>query len=127
MGDRNFKCTLSWDFTFDLGKSPPYYVLAFSYRNITLINKTTGKSPIMLGPVLVCHKKDEKAAKLLCDKLLDVCPGLAENLRVLGADGENRILHETCNAFPFATLLLCIGHIGTKRNGLCIGHSDQEK
>ena len=65
----------------------------------------------MLGPVLVCHKKDEKAVKLLCDTLLDVCPGLAENLRVLGADGENRILNGTSNAIPFATLLLCIGHM----------------
>ena len=57
----------------------------------------------MLGPVLVCHKKDEKAVKLLCDTLLDVCLGLAVNLNVLGADGENSILNQTCNAFPFAT------------------------
>ena len=65
----------------------------------------------MLGPVLVCHKKDKKAVKLLCDTLLDVCPGLAENVKVLGADGENSILNQTCNEFPFATLLLCIRHI----------------
>ena len=69
---------LNWDFTFDLGKSSPYYVLALSYWNITFINKTTGKSNINLGPVLVCHKKDEKAIKLLCDTLLDVWPGQAE-------------------------------------------------
>ena len=29
----------------------------------------------MLGPVLVCQKKDKKAVKLLCDTLLDVYPG----------------------------------------------------
>ena len=65
----------------------------------------------MLGPVLVCHKKNKKPVKLMCNTLLDVCPGLAENLRVLGADWENRILNQTCNRFPFATLLLGIGHI----------------
>ena len=65
----------------------------------------------MLGPVLVCHKKDKKAVKLLCDTLLDVCAGLAENLKVLGADEENNILNQTCNVFPFATLLLYIRYI----------------
>ena len=72
--DRNFKSKLSWDVTFDLGKSPSYHFLALSYRNITFINKTTDKSNIMLGPVLVCHKNDEKATKLLCDTLLDIWP-----------------------------------------------------
>ena len=37
--DRNFKSILSWDFTFHLGKSPSYYVLAFSDRYTALINK----------------------------------------------------------------------------------------
>ena len=101
----------SWDFAFDLEKSPPYYVLALSNWNTTLINKTTGESSAMLGLVLVCHKKDEKAVKLLCDTLLDVCPGIAENLKVLGADGENSILNQTYDAFPFASLLLFIRHI----------------
>ena len=66
----------------------------------------------MLGPVLVCHKKDEKAVKLLCNTLLNVCPGLAKTLKVLGADGKISTLNQTCNAFPFATLLLSIRYIG---------------
>ena len=33
------------------------------------------------------------------------------NLRVLGADGEKSIPNQTCNTFPFATLLLCTRHI----------------
>ena len=103
--DRNFKSILSWDFAFDLCKSP---VLALNYQNFTLMNKTTGKSPVKLGPVLLCYEKDEKAIKLLCDTLLDISPGLAENLKILGVDGENGILNQTCNAFTFATLLLCL-------------------
>ena len=65
----------------------------------------------MLGPVLGCYKKDRKAVKLLCNKLLDVALSLAEKLKVLGADGENTSLNQTCDAFLFATLLLCIGHM----------------
>ena len=65
----------------------------------------------MLRPVLICRKKGEQSVKLLCDTLLDSCPSLAQHLKVLCADGENGILNETCYAFPFALLLLCIRHI----------------
>ena len=72
----------------------------------------------MLGPVLICHRKDENAVKLLCDTLLDACPGLEENIKVLGADGENSIINQACNAFPYAMLLVCVKHIeeNIKRN-----------
>ena len=72
----------------------------------------------MLAPVLICHKKDEKAVKLLCDTLLDASPVLATGIKVLGADGENNILNQTCNAFPCAMLLFCVNHIeeNNKRN-----------
>ena len=72
----------------------------------------------MLGPVLSCHKKDEKAVKLLCDALLDGSPGLATSIKVLGADGENSILDQTCNSFPCVMLLLCVKHVeeSIKRN-----------
>ena len=46
----------------------------------------------MLGPVLIFHRKDENALKLLCDTLLYACPGLEENIKALGADGENSII-----------------------------------
>ena len=95
--DGNYKSALFWDFTFDLGKSPPYYFLALSFQNTTLLNKATKKCPVMLGPVLISHRKDENAVKLLRDTLLDACPGLEENIKVLGADGENSIINQACN------------------------------
>ena len=72
----------------------------------------------MLVHVLICHKKDEKPVKLLCDTSLDASPGLATDIKVLGADGENSILNQTCNAFPCAMLLLCVKHVkeNIKRN-----------
>ena len=107
----SYKAPLAWDFTFDLGKNPPYCALVLTYRNITLLIKGTKQSPLMLGPILICHKKNQRSVKLLCDTLLDQCPGLGPNLKVLGADGENSILNQGCYAFPFAILLLCIYHI----------------
>ena len=49
--------------------------------------------------------------KLLCDTLLDAYPGLAENIKVLGADGEDIAINQTCTAFPNAMLLVCVKHI----------------
>ena len=37
--DGDYKPALFWDFTFDFGKSPPYYVLTLSFQNTTLLNK----------------------------------------------------------------------------------------
>ena len=72
---KEVKSALCWDFTFDIGNSPPYYLLALSYQNTALFNKTTKRCPVVLGPVLICHRKYEKAVKLLCDRLLDAFPG----------------------------------------------------
>ena len=54
----------------------------------------------------------------MCDTLLDACPGLEENIKVLGADGENSIINQASNAFPYAMLLVCVKHIeeNIKRN-----------
>ena len=109
--DENYKSALFCDFTFDLGKSPLYYVFAMSFQNTTLLNKATNKYPAMLGPVLIWH---ENAVKLLCDTLRDVCPGLQENINVLGQDRENRIINQTCSTFPYAMLLVCVKHIEEK-------------
>ena len=72
----------------------------------------------MLGPVSICHRRDENAVKLLCDALLDACPGLEENIKVLGTDGENSIINQACKAFPYAMLFVCFKHIeeNIKRN-----------
>ena len=115
---KEIKSALCWDFTFDLGKSPPYYLLALSYQNTTIFNKTTKRCPVILVPVLICHKKDEKPVKLLCDAPLDAYPGLATGIKILGADGENSVLNQTCNAFPCAMLLFCVKHVkeNIKRN-----------
>ena len=71
-----FKSPLCFDFTFDLGKSPPYFALVLTYQNTSLMSKQTKKSPTMLGPILLCHKKDEDRVHVLCQSILQSCPGL---------------------------------------------------
>ena len=95
-----------------------YYVSVTSFHNTGLINKSTKKSPTILRSILICHKKDENTVKRLCDTILDSCPGLSLNLKVIGADGESSILNQACNAFPAALLIICIRHIreNIKRN-----------
>ena len=44
-------------------------------------------------------------------RYIDVCLGLAENITVLGADGENSIIHQKHNAFPYVMLLLRVKHV----------------
>lgn len=62
----------------------------------------------MLGLIMICHENDNRSVKLFFDKLLDDCPGLGLNLKVLGDDGEISVLNEALIAFLFAILLLCI-------------------
>ena len=88
--DRNYKSALCWDFTLNLGRLPPYYVIASSFQSTTLLNKAIKKCCLILEPVLICHRKYENAVKLLCDTLLDACPGLLKNAKVLGADVERQ-------------------------------------
>ena len=96
---QQYKSALCWDFTFNFGKSPPFFTLVLTYQNASLLNKRTKKCPTMLGPILLCHKKDESRVEFMCDTLLEKCPGLNMNMKVLGADGENSILQQTCHAF----------------------------
>ena len=71
-----FKSRLCFDFTFDVGKLPPHYALVLTYQNTSLILKQTKKSPTMLGPILLCHKKNKDRVHDLYQSILQSCPGL---------------------------------------------------
>ena len=102
-----FLSAYSLDFTFELGD---YFVLVTTYKNTSLFVKKSTRSPTLLGPVLLCHKKDEHAIKVLFDVILENCRGLEHSLRVIGMDGEKAIGNMACLSFPAAVLLLCMKH-----------------
>ena len=106
-----FKSPLCFDFTFDLGKSPTYFALVLTYQNTSLISKQTTKSPTMFGPILLCLSKDEDRAHVLCQSVLQSCPGLKNSLKVVGADGEKSISNAVFSSFPASILLLCDKHM----------------
>ena len=40
----------------------------------------------MLGPLMLCHKKDEVHVMMLCDILIEKCPGLKNSFKAIGSD-----------------------------------------
>jgi hypothetical protein len=79
------KSLLYVDVTFQLG---PFYVLMTSYKNTTLISKTTGTCPIMVGPILLCMLKDKATYLTLFQKITAQVPGLKIFLQGYSTDGE---------------------------------------
>ena len=65
----------------------------------------------MVGPILLCHKKDKDRVHVLCQSILQSCPGLKNSLKVVGAEGEKSILNVVCSSFPASVLLLCNKHM----------------
>ena len=84
-------------FTFDLGKSPPFFALVVTYQNTSILHKQIQRYPTMLGPLMLCHKIDEVHVKMLCDISIEKCPGLKNSIKVTGSDCEKSISNETCN------------------------------
>ena len=65
----------------------------------------------MFGPILLCLTKDEDRAHVLCQSVLQSCPGLKNSLKVVGADGEKSISNAVFSSFPTSILLLCDKHM----------------
>ena len=95
------------DFTFELGD---YFALVTTFKNTSLYVKNTTRCPSMLGPVLLCHRKNEKVVKILFDAMLEERRSLENSLKVIGMDGEKAISNMACLSFPRALLLLCLNH-----------------
>ena len=102
----NYCCTenneylspLSFDFTFELVRNPPLFALVCTYKNTSLYKKGINKCPVMLGPVMLCHRRTEEAVRSLFDALFEKCPGLQEYIRVVGMDGEKSLVNVTCHS-----------------------------
>ena len=45
----------------------------------------------MHSPILLCHKKDEDRVHVLCQSILQSCPGLKNSMKVVGANEEKSI------------------------------------
>ena len=106
----NFCCTEETEFKSSLGTKPSYYVLVTTYKNASLYAKGSEVCPTMLGPVLVCHKKDEDSVRFLCHQMTSFTPGLEKYISIFGADGEQSVINTVCQVFSRAVLLLYYKH-----------------
>ena len=66
-----FNSPLCFDVTFDLEKFPPFYALVVTYQNTSIFHKQIQKCPTLLGPLMLCYKKDEVHIKVLCDIFIE--------------------------------------------------------
>ena len=100
------------NFSFDLSKIVgPYESTPISYQNLLLERKSTGKSPVFVGPVLIHYKKDERTYKDFLSKLKSLRPGL-QNAVLFGTDGEMALVNALRSCFPKGTekSLRCFRH-----------------
>ena len=109
-----YKSAFMTDFTFELLKDPPFFALVGTFKNTSLHVKSTNRCPVMLGPILLCHKRDEATVRMFYDAILDACEGIRYFLQVLGCDGEKSLFTIPCKIFPTVILLLCLNH--SKKN-----------
>ena len=105
-----YKTSLNFDFTFELLKEPPFHALVSTYKNTSLYVKNIYCCPTLLGPVLLCHKRNEKIVQSFLDAITEKCQGLRSYLQVIGCDGEKSFLNAGCATFPAVVMLLCSNH-----------------
>ena len=100
-------CALSIDPTFSLGH---FSVTRIAYRNLLVTDTRTGKSPVMLGPMLVHQRKSYATYHFFVSTLLGVAPGLSKIL-AFGTDGEEALVKAFKQQLPFAVHLRCFHHM----------------
>ena len=98
---------LTEDPTFNIGK---YSVTPITHQDLLLVSKRTGEHPICIGPILISQNltKDVYADFVYC--IQKNCPGLKDELRAFGTDGEKPLEQSLSEGFPFAIKLRCMSH-----------------
>ena len=98
-----------------LGVDPSFNVGKFcytltTYRHLMVVDKVTGKNPVMIGPVLFHMRKLESSYKLLASTMVNMNPNLS-GLLSFGTDGELNIGKAFSDQFIFAAHMRCKKHL----------------
>ena len=94
------------DPTFTLGD---FDVTITTYRHLLLQSKSSGKSPVMIGPIFVHMRKDFATYHFFASSLISLNPDIA-SLKAFGTDGEAALENALSAAFPNALHLRCFLH-----------------
>lgn len=98
---------LTVDPTFNIGK---YSVTPVTYQDLLLISKRTGEHPICIGPILISQNLTKEVYTDFVYCIQKNCPGLKEELRAFGTDGEKPLEQSFSEGFPSAVKLRCMSH-----------------
>lgn len=96
------------DMTFNLGK---FYVVITTYKHLQLLTKRSNKEPVIMGPVMLCMKKDRATYQCLFQKIAAQCPEIKHSLKAYGTDAEQPLRQALELEFPFALGFICRTHI----------------
>lgn len=94
------------DPTFNLGK---FHLTVTTYENLMLKDRKTGKSPLMLGPMLLHQRKTFDTYNFFFSNLV----GRNKEVSLLlafGTDGEDALIQALSRSFYHALHLRCFGH-----------------
>lgn len=94
--------------TFNLGK---FYVVITTYKHLQLLTKRSNKEPVIMGPVMLCVKKDRATYQCLFQKITAQCPEIKHHLKACGTDAELPLRQALELEFPFALGFICRAHI----------------
>lgn len=86
-----------------------FYVTPVSHPHLMLEDVNTGKSPLILGPVLVYQRGDFLAFNYFASTLIGCRPELRHVL-ACGTDGDKALVEAITHSFPYALQLRCFLH-----------------
>ena len=104
-GDTEFS-VLQVDPTYNLSE---FSVTATQYDHLLLLSRSTGKPPLLIGPMLLHYKKETSSYDELVGFLTSRKPTI-KNLKALGTDGETAIANAFKEGCCNMTHLMCSIH-----------------
>ena len=95
------------DPTFNIGK---FCVTPLTYQDLLLVSKRTGEHPICFGPILISQNQTKDVYADFVHCVQKNCPGLKDELRAFGTDGDTPLEQSFSKGFPSAIKLRCMSH-----------------
>ena len=100
-------CVLGVDPTFNLGQ---FSVTPLVYRHLLLEDTKSHKPPLVLGPILVHHRKQFRTYNYFLSTLIGLRPEIS-TIQAVGTDGEKPLVDALARNFPYASQLRCFRHL----------------
>ena len=93
-----------------MSKFTPNRASPATYQDLLLVSKRTCEHPICIGPILISQNLTKEVYTDFVYCIQKNCPGLKEELRAFGTDGEKPLEQSFSEGFPSAVKLRCMSH-----------------